>query len=234
MSIAEKFKTIAENEQKVYDAGKKAEYDRFWDAFQENGSKTMYASAFAGMGWNAECLKPKYKVVPGAEAVCTRRMFAFCNAFSDSIDFREIEDKFDFSNIIAAPEMFTDAKINHITIDLSNVGVLSHTFSSPYTFSGCNYLHITLSDKNTFSNTFANNSSLTDIEIDGVIAANGFDVRWSKRMTKESITSIINALSATTSGLSVTLSAPAVNNAFSADEWATLIATKPNWTISLV
>jgi hypothetical protein len=234
MSIAKKFKIIAENEQKVYDAGKRAEYDAFWDAFQENGSKTKYTAAFAGTGWNAECLKPKYKVVPEAGVYGTLRMFAFCNVFGDPIDFREIKDKFDFSNIDSAGGMFSDAKINHITIDLSNAGKLDDTFSSPYRYSGCNYLHITLSDKNTFSNTFAYNSALTDIEIDGVIAANGFNVQWSWKMTKASIISIINALSATTSGLSVTLSATAVNNAFTTDEWNTLIATKPNWTISLV
>ena len=34
MSIAEKLTTIAENEQKVYDAGQKSEYDRFWDSYR--------------------------------------------------------------------------------------------------------------------------------------------------------------------------------------------------------
>lgn len=231
--MAKKFTKLG-NTDEAFEAGKQAEYDAFWDAYQENGSKTKYANAFAGAGWKAECLKPKYKVVPEAGTYGSSRMFFFCNTFGVPIDFREIEDKFDFSNVTNTTELFSDAKINHITIDLSNAGELIKTFSSPYRYSGSNYLHITLSDKNTFSNTFAYNSALTDIEIDGVIAAEGFNVQWSNRMTKASIISIINALSATTSGLSVTLSATAVNNAFTTDEWNAFIATKPNWTISLM
>ena len=53
------------------------------------------------------------------------------------------------------------------------------------------------------------------------------------KLTKASLTSIINGLSAETSGLTVSLSKTAVNNAFTDEEWATLIATKSNWTISL-
>lgn len=60
MSIADKLTQIAENEQKVFDAGKKAEYDRFWDALQENGNRINYEYAFGGRGWTAETFKPKY------------------------------------------------------------------------------------------------------------------------------------------------------------------------------
>jgi len=68
MSVAEKLKQIAENEQRVYDAGEKkgieTEYDRFWDKYQENGAKEYYRYAFAGAGWNNETVKPKYDIVP--------------------------------------------------------------------------------------------------------------------------------------------------------------------------
>ena len=36
MSIADKLQTILENEQKVFDAGKKAENERFWDIYHED------------------------------------------------------------------------------------------------------------------------------------------------------------------------------------------------------
>ena len=39
MSIAEKLITIAENEERVYESGKKAAYDRFWDVYQQNGNR---------------------------------------------------------------------------------------------------------------------------------------------------------------------------------------------------
>lgn len=63
MSIAEKLQIVAENEQKVYEAGKKTQYDEFWDVFQNYGKKTHYAHAFSGY-WNKETLRPKYDIVP--------------------------------------------------------------------------------------------------------------------------------------------------------------------------
>lgn len=88
MSIAEKIQTIAENEQLVYEAGynngnikgleqgynagkqegiiegKQAEYDKFWDTHQTNGTKKMYAYAFYGASWNDETFTPKYDIKP--------------------------------------------------------------------------------------------------------------------------------------------------------------------------
>lgn len=46
-------------EQGVAD-GKKAEYDRFWDAFQENGNRTAYQNSFTG--WTDACYDPKYPI----------------------------------------------------------------------------------------------------------------------------------------------------------------------------
>ena len=66
MSIAEKLQTIAKNESKVFEAGKKSQYDEFWDAYQENGQRTMYVQAFARQGWNDITYKPKYDIVGGS------------------------------------------------------------------------------------------------------------------------------------------------------------------------
>lgn len=63
MSIAEKLTTIAENEQKVYEAGKKSEYDRFWDIYQDEGNPMRYYATFSGAGWTDENFKPKYNIV---------------------------------------------------------------------------------------------------------------------------------------------------------------------------
>jgi hypothetical protein len=82
MSIAEKLKTVAENMPKVfeagyakgqaegggsydegYEAGQQAEYDRFWDAYQQNGKRKDYQNAFSGFGWTDENFKPKYDIL---------------------------------------------------------------------------------------------------------------------------------------------------------------------------
>ena len=64
MTVAEKLTKIAENEQKIYDAGKQEYYNKFWDALQCIGKLTMYNYAFIQNGWTTETLKPKYIVKP--------------------------------------------------------------------------------------------------------------------------------------------------------------------------
>lgn len=62
MSIAEKLTKVAENEPKVYKAGQKSEYDRFWNSFQNNGNRSNYASTFYNEGWNDVSYNPKYNI----------------------------------------------------------------------------------------------------------------------------------------------------------------------------
>lgn len=47
-----------------YEEGKKAEYDAFWDAYQDGGNRTNYQYGFAGAGWNDATFKPKYDIKP--------------------------------------------------------------------------------------------------------------------------------------------------------------------------
>ena len=93
-----------------------------------------------------------------------------------------------------------------------------------------------LSECTNANNFFMECYALEDVEFVPNTIKLSIDFDWQGRCTKlskASITSIINGLSADTSGNTVTLSKTAVNNAFTDDEWATLIATKSNWTISL-
>ena len=71
MTIAEKLQAVAENEQKVFDAGKDAEYNAFWDAYQEYGNRTVYPTAFYHNWWNDTTYNPKYDIVikSGASSV---------------------------------------------------------------------------------------------------------------------------------------------------------------------
>lgn len=59
-TIAEKLTTVAENIPKVYEAGKKSEYDAFWDVLQSNGNAQNYNYLFANGGWNDEIYNPKH------------------------------------------------------------------------------------------------------------------------------------------------------------------------------
>lgn len=62
MSIAEKLTKVAENVPKVYKAGKEAEHDRFWDAYQNNGNVVEGYGMFSGNQWTDETYQPKHPI----------------------------------------------------------------------------------------------------------------------------------------------------------------------------
>ena len=218
--------------------GKQAEYDAFWDAYQSNGEKTSYENAFSGRGWNDITFSPKYDMRPTTMYMMFRSsnvsdLMGICERNNVSLDFTKstnLQYAFNYSTITRLP-----------TIDARNAGSLT------YMLAGCNGLvsveKLILSETNKFAATFDSLTSLVSMPIEGTIGQTGFGVNWSTKLNKPSITSIINALSTTTSGLTVTLSATAVNNAFETSEgaadgstsaeWLALVATRSNWTIAL-
>lgn len=211
MSIAEKLTTVAENVPKVYEAGKQAEYDEFWDNFQENGNRTYYPNAFCYGGWNDDNFNPKYPIKPTS-----------CN------------------NMFMSAMYLTDTKVD---IDLTGEGTQKYNI-----FNNAKKLKtvrkLIVNENTPMSGSFDYCTALENVTFEGVIGKNGLDLQWSTKLSKASIESIIYALSTTSNGLAVTLSATALNTAFetsegaadgsTSEEWTNLISTKSNWTISLV
>lgn len=239
--ISTKLTTIAENQQAVYEAGQKSEYDRFWDEFQQNGNRINYQYGFAGDGWKPENFKPKYPItITGTRAT---NMFQSCNINgSEQIDMTDFCSKADFSGCTNATGLFGNARLKNITVDLSNATTISNAFLQGNGGGNTN-IRIKISDKcktvTAFSSSYEGQFPCeVFIFMEGsVIASSGMNMKAFTHLNKESLTSIINALSSTTSGLSVTLSKTAVNNAFeggeTGTEWNTLTGTKTNWTITL-
>jgi hypothetical protein len=117
-----------------------------------------------------------------------------------------------------------------------------------YSFASCISLHtiakITVDENTIFKGTFDGCTAIENLTIGGIIGQDGFNVQWSKKLSKASWISIINALSATATGKSITGSLESVQRAFETSagamdgdasaEWLNLIASKSNWTINLV
>lgn len=216
----------------VYEAGAKAEYDAFWDALQSYGNQTNYDYRFASNGWNNVTFNPKYNMTISSGL----RMF-------QSTGITDAKGVLEKSGVVLDTSKCADmryfcAESKTITrlpvISFESTSYTSNAFDRCVKLSWIDKIVFRLDGKNTFVDTFRECSSLVHVSVDGVIGQNGFDVHWSTLLNKDSITSIINALSTTTSGLTVTLSKTAKEAAFTDDEWAALIATKTNWTISLV
>lgn len=231
----------AQLEQILYgrDTGGRGFYDEFWDAVQANGTRTDYSRAF--VNWNCEYIRPKHKVKPPASQII--EMFAK-NATLKAVE----KEYFDLSQIPSGIHNanYMCAECTSLLI-FEDIGMPSMANNSEI-WRNCVSLHTIekyrVSENSLYSETFKNCPDLENLTIEGVIGQRYFNLQWSKKLSKASITSVIDHLSATTSGLTVTLSKTAVNKAFetssgandgdTSKEWLNLIATKNNWTISLL
>ena len=279
MSISEKLATIAENQQRVFDAGRNsgggggdydsgyndgysngydsgfnegydggyfsgydegqtAEYDRFWDNYQQNGNKTDYLYGFAGGSWNRDNFRPKYDM----HAITYNCCFHSLNRNDpnwETFDFVEhLENlgvEWDTSKSTNFASCFMWAWVGRLgVIDCRSAsGALSSTFA---------YGKIKTIDKLIvkpeldLTYAFTGQAELVNITFEGTIGSN-IDFNSCTKLTKASIESVINHLSTTASGKTATFSRTAVTNAFgstTASAWTTLVNSKSNWTISLV
>jgi hypothetical protein len=207
MDIAEKTLRLKTDFDEVYEAGKKAEYDAFWDAYQGNGSLKSYSGAFSGESWNEKNFKPKYDII----ANNAQNMF-WCNSMNiDLVEYLDaIGIKLDTSNSLNNSAMFSFSSF-------TRVGVIdfTKTNSSYSTFSDSTKLKtidkIIYHDKLALTTAFTRCTALENIIIEGTIGQNGFDIHWSTKLTAESIDSIVRALTTAKSGLTITLPVGAYN-----------------------
>lgn len=265
MAISDKLTQIANNVPLVYDAGYDegyekgiaeggdSYYDTFWDNYQNNGEsgvagtygkRTTFDRAFSGYGWYDANFSPKYNMKP----LRCSMMFQTSQITNLEKLLQEQGRVIDTSESTNFQQAFQDCKITHLPkIDAKNATTLSYTFASSNLVS---IKELVVSETVPFSNTFNGATNLSHMIVTGTIGQNGFDVSMATKLDKDSIESIINALSATTTGLSVTLSLTAVNREFETSagandgstsaEWISLTAPKTDttqqyyWVISLI
>lgn len=218
--------------------------DDFWDLYQDYGNRTAYNNVFSGPAWNDVTFKPKYDITP-VGAAPTYNIFEACKITDLKQILEDCGVVLDTSRVSYCSNMFQESSITRIgELNFSNA-------SAVIPFSGCSKLQSV--DKLILSNTssqnfsaqsFASCASLTHIIFEGVIRTGTLNMKDCVNLDGESIDSIISCLSDDTSGLSVTVSKAAVDKDFETSEgandgstsaqWLALIATKSNWTVSLV
>lgn len=240
-----KLEEMPEEIEGVFEAGKKSEYDAFWDEFQDYGNRTHYLNAFDGKGFNKNNFYPKYNIVFG-ENESNWTFIRWNDDDKHTLNLKERMElcgvSFDFTQLKTSIQTFYYTKFTEIpALDMSNVTSFDRTFAYNYGLKSIEEL--TIGKDASFNDAFAHSNVLEKLIIKGCIGGNGFNTQWCTKLSKDSIISIINALSTSTSGLTVTLSQTAVNRAFAtatgaengstSEEWLALAATKSNWTISL-
>jgi hypothetical protein len=225
MSLAEKTKTIAENVPKVFEAGKQvgkqAEYDRFWDANQDNGNRENYRYGYYGASWTNDNFHPKYKIKP----TIATSVFQSCGATI-------FDAEMDWSKITDAGNMFMSSRFTELPeVDLENA-----TYNKAYMFAamhGLVSLRIKVNENTTYvSNMFQELIALTELEIIGTIGKNGFNVNGLP-LTHDSLIGILYALqdkTGDTSGTSWVCTLGATNLAKLTDA-EKAIATQKGWSL---
>lgn len=205
--------------------------DVFWDILQCNGKRTDYYYAFARTNFTDDLLKQvKYKIKP----LSAESMFRANTNITDisGIDM-DTSGCTDFSGFCMGCNYLTKVgKLN-----------LENAVITTAMFSGCPLLTdvgpLIVSESTVLaSNTFLNTLALTTIIFSGPIAC---DLAFKRSpLSRASIENILDHLSTTSQGQTLTLKSGLVDTAFETSEGAgdgravfeSLIADKTNWSFS--
>ena len=169
MSIAEKLTTIAENVPKVYEAGKTAEWNRFWDNLQDYGNRKGYNYAFSW--WADEAFYPKYDIIPEQQvnSIATTGIFAYSKISNIKKRLEDCGVVFSTSKLNTMQSIF----IGCLTEELPDLDLSYVTWGCKYCWQNCKNLRsLTLNDvqaKNVFDSAFAGCISLSEFYITGEI-----------------------------------------------------------------
>ena len=243
MSIADKITTLTEKIPEVYDAG----IERMWEDITIGGTRTNYYHAFRNGGMSMEGIKPTHDIKVVGDG--TEMFRNVKNTGTEPIDLKAVEErqgiKFDFSECTNPYQMFYLSEIDTLNIlDLSNANANANCLY--FLFADCKirWIEKLIISENTskFNTSFYKATDLTHCIFEGVINKTGLIINSYTLLDKESIISIVNCLSDETEGLGVTIHKTSVAKAFetaegkndglNSEEWLSLVATKPNWTIA--
>lgn len=174
----------------VFEAGKKAEYDAFWDRIQQNGNRDFYEYGF--YYWDSEYIRPKHKVVTSNRSrnLC---VFAYNRAL------KKIEKEyFDLSNYIPSNDSVNGNYYLFYSCEaleeIEDIGIQAGGYY--YAFNSCPKLKrievMRCREDGIYTVPFTACYDLTDITIEGVIGTN-FPIPFSP-LSPASLKSIIKHL----------------------------------------
>lgn len=232
---------LGANEEEIneaFEAGKKAEYDKFWDAYQQNGTRTLYdregGRNFAAECWDFTNFYPKYDIRP------TTAGSMFYN-WSDAQHVGDLAQRLqdcgvvlDTSNATNMYGMFRYARsITRIpAIDargVTNDSGMNFAFGDLLESDSLTIDKLIVGDHVNLTDAFNRARSLVSITFEGVIGSN-LNMSWSSKLNQESVQSIIECLKDLTGLDTLTLSLHAGVGAALTDEQKATITAK-NWTL---
>ena len=250
---------MADKVSAVYEKGQQKALIDMWEALQGGGMRSSYGSGFfAETNFTKRTFKPIYDIKPtGTNTYQWGKSCPLNKEFlltEGQVNMKELEQEqgmvFDFSECTNFTQTFCGGLFSELNvIDISKATNTLYAFYGGYLNGGYEVLRLKRIEKlicseNTVfdDTTFRYAEALYYIGFEGVIAKsiNLGDCP----LIAESIQSCVNTLSDTATDKTVTFKLSAVNTAFEtaegladgseSQEWLNLIATKENWTFSLV
>ena len=216
--------------------GRQAQYDEFWDSYQQNGKRTDWNYAFSGVCWTDENFKPKYDIT--FENGTNVFYFSGIKNLKQVLNDCNVKLNFENCNPDCMYYFANGANFTHVP-EVGNTNLIT----AHHAFRDCKLLesvdNFIVGEKTDFSYCFLGTSALKEIRFSGIIAKN-VDFKDCP-LSKESTLSIFSALSPTAEGMTVIFKKTAVNNAFGinvddtttyTDEWKSLTESKKNWSIA--
>lgn len=213
-TIAQKLEIIAENQQKLYESGRQAQYDDFWDKYQNNHNPTYCKNQYAGKGWNYDTFYPKYDIKPKVGQSMFQEFGG--TQFSLTERLNECGVTLDTSQCTSFNYMFYGTPFTEVPhIDTRSASSLPQIYQISRNIKKAS---MTLKDdgSQSWTNAFGECNALEDFTItSGTIGKNGFDIHWSTKLSKASLISILNAcnIDVTASPVTITLPSKCIDGA---------------------
>ena len=233
------------------DTGGKSYYEKVWEnqkyLIENKYSNTTnnYVYAFAGNMWTNETFKPKYDIIPTSQS----KMFTYSNI--TDIRPETVGVNIDFSKNTNFNQFLESSKVQYTgVIDCSSAIYLGYIFYSATSLVSVEKLILPKEDKPSVhlnTNSFTSCKKLEHIIFDstngGIIQTLTFSS--ASLLDKESIISIIEALSTSVTDMTITFSKTAINNAFGINvddettypaesEYYILRHSRDNWTFNYI
>lgn len=155
---------MANGVNEIYEAGKQAEYNAFWDSYQQKGKRRTYTYAFYRAGWTDAVYKPKYPIKIGATDSYATQVYSY-SAITDTL---------------------VDIDLSLRTTEAGTIFYYAEGLKTIH--------NIIIHNKLNFKNTFYRCDALEKLTITGVMGQNDFSVQWSTKLTHDSLMNIIKAL----------------------------------------
>lgn len=224
---------IATSIDEVYEVGKTAEHDEFWNNYIGNGNLSYAPYHFAGSGWNNLNFRPNKNLIFRKAATGLfqqsnirnlKKCLEDCNVTLDISKSTNLNYAFAYGKIQYLP------KISIISADANTQYLCGETNDGSYLIS---IDEIEIAETNTFVGSFNYCKNLTHVIFTGTLATNGLNLSWSTQLDHESLLSILNCLkdySTDTSGTDWFITIGADNIAKLSEE-EQLIATNKGWDI---